>query len=144
MTVNQILSTKGDTVYSIVSTISVYDAVKIMGEKNIGAILVIEDDLLKGILSERDYARKIVLKGKSSKSTLVQEIMVSKVITVKPTDDLDYCMELMSSNKIRHLPVVDDNRVIGLISIGDVVKVIIEKQKETIHLLDSYINGSQV
>lgn len=144
MTVNQILSTKGDTVYSIVSTISVYDAVKIMGEKNIGAILVIEDDLLKGILSERDYARKIVLKGKSSKSTLVQEIMVSKVITVKPTDDLDYCMELMSSNKIRHLPVVDDNRVVGLISIGDVVKVIIEKQKETIHLLDSYINGSQV
>ncbi|AOZ99488.1 MULTISPECIES: CBS domain-containing protein [Flavobacterium] len=144
MTVNQILSTKGDTVYSIVSTISVYDAVKIMGEKNIGAILVIEDDLLKGILSERDYARKIVLKGKSSKSTLVQEIMVSKVITVKPTDDLDYCMELMSSNKIRHLPVVDENKVIGLISIGDVVKVIIEKQKETIHLLDSYINGGQV
>lgn len=144
MTVNQILSTKGDTVYSIVSTISVYDAVKIMGEKNIGAILVIEDDLLKGILSERDYARKIVLKGKSSKSTLVQEIMVSKVITVKPTDDLDYCMELMSSNKIRHLPVVDENKVIGLISIGDVVKVIIEKQKETIHLLDSYINGAQV
>lgn len=144
MTVNQILSTKGDTVYSIVSTISVYDAVKIMGEKNIGAILVFEDDLLKGILSERDYARKIVLKGKSSKSTLVQEIMVSKVITVKPTDDLDYCMELMSSNKIRHLPVVDENKVIGLISIGDVVKVIIEKQKETIHLLDSYINGGQV
>lgn len=144
MTVNQILSTKGDTVYSIVSTISVYDAVKIMGEKNIGAILVIEDDLLKGILSERDYARKIVLKGKSSKSTLVQEIMVSKVITVTTADDLDYCMELMSSNKIRHLPVVDNNRVIGLISIGDVVKVIIEKQKETIHLLDSYINGSQV
>lgn len=143
MTVNQILSTKGNNVYSIVSTISVYDAIKVMGEKNVGAILVIENDQLKGILSERDYARKIVLKDKSSKNTLVHEIMVSKVITVKPTDDLDYCMELMSSNRIRHLPVVDDNKVIGLISIGDVVKSIIEKQKETIQLLDSYINGTQ-
>lgn len=143
MTVNQILSTKGNNVYSIISTISVYDAIKVMGEKNVGAILVIENDQLKGILSERDYARKIVLKDKSSKNTLVHEIMVSKVITVKPTDDLDYCMELMSSNRIRHLPVVDDNKVIGLISIGDVVKSIIEKQKETIQLLDSYINGTQ-
>jgi CBS domain-containing protein len=143
MTVNQILSTKGNNVYSIISTISVYDAIKVMGEKNVGAILVIENDQLKGILSERDYARKIVLKDKTSKDTLVSEIMVSKVITVKPTDDLDYCMELMSSNRIRHLPVVDENKVIGLISIGDVVKTIIEKQKETIQLLDSYINGSQ-
>ncbi|RVT78513.1 CBS domain-containing protein [Flavobacterium sufflavum] len=143
MTVNQILSTKGNNVYSIIPTISVYDAIKVMGEKNVGAILVIENDQLKGILSERDYARKIVLKGKSSKNTLVDEIMVSKVITVKPTDDLDYCMELMSSNRIRHLPVVVDNKVIGLISIGDVVKSIIEKQKETIQLLDSYINGTQ-
>lgn len=143
MTVNQILSTKGNNVYSIISTISVYDAIKVMGEKNVGAILVIENDQLKGILSERDYARKIVLKDKTSKDTLVSEIMVSKVITVKSTDDLDYCMELMSSNRIRHLPVVDENKVIGLISIGDVVKTIIEKQKETIQLLDSYINGSQ-
>ena len=143
MTVNQILSTKGNNVYSIIPTISVYDAIKVMGEKNIGAILVIEDDQLKGILSERDYARKIVLKGKSSKSTLVQEIMVSNVITVKPTDDLDFCMELMISRRIRHLPVVEDNKVIGLVSIGDVVKSIIEKQKETIQLLDSYIIGTQ-
>ncbi|MES2240371.1 MAG: CBS domain-containing protein [Bacteroidota bacterium] len=143
MTVNQILSTKGDNVYSIISTISVYDAIKVMGEKNIGAILVIEEGQLKGILSERDYARKIVLKGKSSKSTLVQEIMVSNVITVMPTDDLDFCMELMISRRIRHLPVVHDNKVIGLVSIGDVVKSIIEKQKETIQLLDSYINGTQ-
>lgn len=143
MTVNQILSTKGDYVYSIVSTISVYDAIKVMGEKNVGAILIIEDDQLKGILSERDYARKIVLKGKSSKNTLVNEIMVSNVITVQPTDDLDYCMELMISRRIRHLPVVENDKVIGLISIGDVVKSIIEKQKETIQLLDSYINGTQ-
>jgi len=143
MTVNQILSTKGDYVYSIVSTISVYDAIKVMGEKNVGAILIIEDDQLKGILSERDYARKIVLQGKSSKNTLVNEIMVSKVVTVQPTDDLDYCMELMISRRIRHLPVVENDKVIGLVSIGDVVKSIIEKQKETIQLLDSYINGTQ-
>lgn len=143
MTVNQILSTKGDYVYSIVSTISVYDAIKVMGEKNVGAILIIEEDQLKGILSERDYARKIVLQGKSSKNTLVNEIMVSKVVTVQPTDDLDYCMELMISRRIRHLPVVENDKVIGLISIGDVVKSIIEKQKETIQLLDSYINGTQ-
>ncbi|MFA9186948.1 CBS domain-containing protein [Flavobacterium sp. FBOR7N2.3] len=143
MTVNQILSTKGSNVYSIVSSISVYDAIKVMGEKNVGAILIIEEGQLKGILSERDYARKIVLKGKSSKNTLVNEIMVSKVITVQPTDDLDYCMEMMISRRIRHLPVVEDDKVIGLISIGDVVKSIIEKQKETIQLLDSYINGTQ-
>ncbi len=143
MTVNQILSTKGNNVYSIISTISVYDAIKVMGEKNVGAILIIEDNELKGILSERDYARKIVLKGKSSKSTFVDEIMVSKVITVSPDDDLDACMELMILKRIRHLPVVDNNKVIGLISIGDVVKSIIEKQKETIQLLDSYINGTQ-
>ncbi len=143
MTVNQILSTKGDYVYSIVSTISVYDAIKVMGEKNVGAILIIEENQLKGILSERDYARKIVLKGKSSKNTLVNEIMVSNVITVQPTDDLDYCMELMISRRIRHLPVVENDKVIGLVSIGDVVKSIIEKQKETIQLLDSYINGTQ-
>lgn len=143
MTVNQILSTKGNNVYSIISTISVYDAIKVMGEKNVGAILIIEENQLKGILSERDYARKIVLKGKLSKDTLVNEIMVSKVITVQPTDDLDYCMELMISRRIRHLPVVEDNKVIGLVSIGDVVKSIIEKQKETIQLLDSYINGTQ-
>ncbi|KQB38045.1 histidine kinase [Flavobacterium sp. L1I52] len=143
MTVNQILSTKGNDVYSVVSTISVYDAIKVMGEKNVGAILVIEDGQLKGILSERDYARKIVLKDKASKTTLVQEIMISNVITVNPTDDIDNCMELMISRRIRHLPVVENDKVVGLISIGDVVKCIIEKQKETIQLLDSYINGTQ-
>ena len=143
MTVNQILSTKGNDVYSVVSTISVYDAIKIMSEKNVGAILVIEEGQLKGIFSERDYARKIILKDKSSKTTMVQEIMVSNVFTVQPTDDLDNCMEMMISRRIRHLPVVENDTVIGLISIGDVVKSIIEKQKETIQLLDSYNNGTQ-
>jgi len=143
MTVNQILSTKGNDVYSVVSNISVYDAIKIMSEKNVGAILVIEEGKLKGIFSERDYARKVILKDKSSKTMLVQEIMVTNVFTVKPTDDLDNCMEMMISRRIRHLPVVENDTVIGLISIGDVVKSIIEKQKETIQLLDSYINGTQ-
>lgn len=144
MTVNQILSKKGSDVYSIISTISVYDALKVLGEKNVGAVLVIEEGILKGILSERDYARKIVLKNKASKDTVVSEIMETNLITVGPTDSLDYCMELMSSKRIRHLPVVEDGRVLGVISIGDVVKSIIEVQKETIQHLDSYINGSNL
>jgi len=143
MTVNQILSIKGNEVHSIVSTITVYEALKVMGEKNVGAVLVIEDNLLKGVLSERDYARKIVLKNKASKDTFVSEIMERNVITVKPTDNLDYCMEMMSTKRIRHLPVVDDNAVLGVISIGDVVKSIIEIQKETIQHLDSYISGTK-
>lgn len=106
--------------------------------------MVIEEGVLKGILSERDYARKIVLKNKASKDTVVSEIMETNLITVGPTDSLDYCMELMSSKRIRHLPVVKEGRVLGVISIGDVVKSIIEVQKETIQHLDSYINGSNL
>ena len=143
MTVNQILSIKGNDVHSIVSSITVYEALKVMGEKNVGAVLVIEDNLLRGVLSERDYARKIALKNKASKDTLVHEIMERNVITVKPTDNLDYCMELMSTKRIRHLPVVENNAVLGVISIGDVVKSIIEIQKETIQHLDSYISGTK-
>ncbi|WP_366186553.1 CBS domain-containing protein [Flavobacterium ovatum] len=144
MTVNQILSVKGGQVFSIISAISVYDALKVMGEKNVGALLVIEEGEIVGILSERDYARKIVLKEKTSKGTLVKEIMGTGIITVKPTDSIDFCMELMSGKRIRHLPVVDGNAVLGVISIGDVVKGIIESQKETINHLDSYINGTQI
>lgn len=144
MTVNQILSAKGKDVHSIVSTITVYDALKVMGEKNVGAVLVIEDNILKGILSERDYARKIVLKNKASKDTFVHEIMEKNVITVKPTDNLDFCMGIMSKRRVRHLPVVENDTVTGVVSIGDVVKAIIEIQKETIQHLDSYISGSKV
>ena len=140
MTVNQILSTKGKEVYSVVSTITVFEALGVMSEKNIGAILIIEDTVLKGILSERDYARKIALKAKSSKKTFVHEIMVQDVVTVKPTDSLDYCMELMDSKRVRHLPVSENDTVIGIISISDVVKAIIEMQKATIKHLDSYIS----
>ena len=139
MTVDQILSAKGKEVFSVLPTNTVYEALTAMSEKNIGAILVIEDDVLKGILSERDYARKIVLKAKSSKKALVHEIMESCVETVEPSNNLDYCMEIMSKKRVRHLPVLENNRVIGIISISDVVKAIIEIQKDTINHLNSYI-----
>lgn len=143
MTVNQILDVKGNEVYSILSTITVYEALRIMGEKNIGAVLVIENNILKGILSERDYARKIVLKNKTSRETFVHEIMDSAIISVKPDDDINYCMDLITNKRVRHLPVISDTKVIGIISIGDVVKSIIELQKNTIHHLDSYIHGTK-
>ena len=139
MTVNQILSNKGKEVFSVPSTHTVYEALTVMSEKNIGAILVIEEGKLKGILSERDYARKVVLKDKSSKQTFVHEIMVAEIFTIQPSDKLDACMELMSTKRVRHLPVIDDDVVVGIISISDVVKAIIEIQKETIAHLNSYI-----
>jgi len=140
MTVNQILNTKGKNVYSVLSTTTVYEALKVMGEKNIGAILVIDGTELKGILSERDYARKIVLKDKSSKETFVHEIMESNVFSVNLSNNIEDCMELMSTKRIRHLPVLEDEIVVGIISISDVVKAIIEIQKDTINHLNSYIS----
>ena len=143
MTVDQILSEKGNEVHSILSTITVYEALRIMGERNVGAVLVIEDNVLKGILSERDYARKVVLKNKASRDTYVHEIMDIEIITVKPTDDINYCMDLITNKRVRHLPVMVDERVVGIVSIGDVVKSIIELQKNTIDHLDSYIHGTK-
>jgi CBS domain-containing protein len=140
MTVNQILNAKGKNVYSVLSTTTVYEALKVMGEKNIGAILVIDGSDLKGILSERDYARKIVLKDKSSKETFVHEIMESNVFSVTLSNNIEDCMELMSTKRIRHLPVLEDEIVVGIISISDVVKAIIEIQKDTINHLNSYIS----
>ncbi|KAF2509934.1 MULTISPECIES: CBS domain-containing protein [Flavobacterium] len=140
MTVNQILNAKGRNVYSVLSSTTVYEALKVMGEKNIGAILVIDGTDLKGILSERDYARKIVLKDKSSKETFVHEIMESNVITVNLSNNIEDCMELMSTKRFRHLPVLEDGTVVGIISISDVVKAIIEIQKDTINHLNSYIS----
>ncbi len=140
MTVEQILNAKGRNVYSVRSTTTVYEALKVMGEKNIGAILVIDGSDLKGILSERDYARKIVLKDKSSKETFVHEIMESYVYSVRLSNNIDDCMELMSTKRIRHLPVLENEIVVGIISISDVVKAIIEIQKDTINHLNSYIS----
>jgi CBS domain-containing protein len=140
MTVDQILKTKGRNVFSVRSTTTVYEALKVMGEKNIGAILVIDGTSLKGILSERDYARKIVLKDKSSKETYVHEIMESTIFSVNLSNNIEDCMELMSTKRIRHLPVLDNEIVVGIISISDVVKAIIEIQKDTINHLNSYIS----
>jgi len=140
MTVEQILNTKGRNVYSVRSTTTVFEALKVMGEKNIGAILVIDGSDLKGILSERDYARKIVLKDKSSKETFVHEIMESHIFSVKLSNNIEDCMELMSTKRIRHLPVLENEIVVGIISISDVVKAIIEIQKDTINHLNSYIS----
>lgn len=140
MKVSDILKVKGSHVYAVTGDVSVYEAIKIMGEKNIGALMVIEGDRLKGILSERDYARKIVLKGKSSRETQVKDIMTGNVITVTPGDTIEKCMELMSANHFRHLPIMDEDKAVGMISIGDVVNAIIESQKETIEQLKNYIS----
>ena len=141
MKVSDILKAKGSNVYTVNPEITVYEALKIMGEKNIGALLVMEEKNVKGIISERDYARKIILQGKSSSDTPVNEIMTEKVITVMPEDDIEKCMELMSGRKIRHLPVIKDGNVLGIISITDVVTAIIEVQKNTISQLESYISN---
>ncbi len=138
--VADILKTKGNNVFAVIPNISVYEALKIMGEKNIGALMVIENDELKGIFSERDYARKVVLANRTSRDTLISEIMTEKVITVSSADSIEFCMERMSEKKIRHLPVTDDGKVAGIISIGDVVTAIIASQKETISHLQNYIS----
>ncbi|MEP6675602.1 MAG: CBS domain-containing protein [Ferruginibacter sp.] len=140
VTVADILKSKESIIISVLPDISVYEAIKVMGEKNIGALLVMEDEKLKGILSERDYARKVVLKERSSRTTLVKEIMTEKVITVTKNDSIEYCMELMSGKKIRHLPVVENEKVEGIISIGDIVTAVIRSQQETIAHLKNYIS----
>lgn len=138
--VAEILKSKGNRIISVSPNTSVYDALVIMGQKNIGALMVIEQDELVGIFSERDYARKVVLVNRTSRETLISEIMTVTVITVSASDTIEHCMELMSGRKIRHLPVEDHGKVIGIISIGDVVTAIIESQKETISLLHDYIS----
>ena len=140
MSVEKILETKGTNVFSITSSATVFEALKTMGEKNIGALLVIDNGKLVGILSERDYARKIILRGKASHDTLVSEIMTENPITVEPEDKIERCMALMSEKHIRHLPVLKQEMVIGMISIGDVVTQIIKSQKEIISHLQNYIN----
>jgi CBS domain-containing protein len=140
-TVNQILANKSSAVYSVSPQTTVFEALEVMMQKNISALMVMEGQTLMGIFTERDYARKIALQGKSSKETPVSAIMTTELITVSPKDTIDYCMNVMTQRHIRHLPVVENAIVCGMVSIGDVVKSIIEVQQSTIEQLESYING---
>lgn len=140
----QILNSKPDlTVHTVTPATSVFDAVKLMAEKNIGALLVMEDVKIVGIITERDYARKIILMGRSSKETPVRDIMTSPVMYVRPNQTNEECMALITDNRIRHLPVMDGDKLLGLISIGDLVKDIISEQKFIIQQLEKYIAGDR-
>ena len=140
-TVSMLLESKGNDVWSASPGTTVYDALVLMAEKNVGALLVLEGGRLVGIFSERDYARKVILHGKSSRQTTVGEIMTSKVVYVRPEQTIEQCMALMTDKRIRHLPVLEGDRVIGVISIGDVVKAIISEQEFMIEQLENYIAG---
>lgn len=139
--VRNLLQTKGHTVYSVEPSIMVYRAIELMCEKNIGGLLIVEDGKLLGIFTERDYARKLILKGKSSKDTPIRDLMTSNLITVTSDTSVDDCMRVMTGRKIRHLPVLENNELVGLISIGDVVRFVIEEQKSIIEHLEHYITG---
>ena len=141
--VRQLLNSKGNDIWSITRDTKVFDALELMAQKNIGALLVTESGKLVGIFSERDYARKVILKGKSSKNTTVNDIMSSNVVYIRPEQSIDDCMALMTGKHIRHLPVMDEEKLIGLISIGDVVKTIISEQEFMIEQLENYIKGGR-
>lgn len=138
-TVNQLLQAKGNTVWTVTPSTSMFDALKLMADKDIGALVVVKDDAVAGIVSERDYARKVVLHGKTSRDTPVSEIMTHKVFFVRPEQSIEQCMAQMTERHIRHLPVLDGDRLVGLISIGDVVKAIISEQEFMIAQLEQYI-----
>lgn len=139
--VKQLLASKGNDVLSIEPDASVLDAVKLMAEKGVGALTVMNGSELAGIVTERDYARKIILKGRSSDTTTVGEVMTREIITTSGSGSVEECMNMMTNSRIRHLPVVDDGVVIGIISIGDLVKAVIADQKEEIEQLEHYISG---
>ncbi len=138
---SQLLDFKGHNIYSVPPDAVVIDAIRVMAEKHVGALLVMEGTRLVGILSERDYARKVVLMGRSSDSTAVREIMTAAVRTIGPQDTVDDAMRLMTDHRIRHLPVLQGSKVVGIVSIGDLVKSVIEEQRHTIEDLRSYIQG---
>lgn len=139
--VNDILARKGRAVWSVPPDVSVFEAVKLMSTKNVGALLVMENDKLLGMISERDYARKIVLVGKASRQTPVHEIMIREVMTTTPQSTVADCMRIMTDKRVRHLPVLEGDLVVGIISIGDLVNWIISAQQVMINQLENYISG---
>ena len=141
-TIAQLLKAKGKQIWSVEPKATIFEALEIMSEKGIGALLVMEDGKLKGIFSERDYARKVILKGKSSKETPVGELMTKKVFYIDPQKTTNDCMAMMTAKRIRHVPVIEDNQVMGIVTIGDVVNQIISEQEVTINHLENYITGS--
>jgi len=140
-TIAQLLKTKGNDIWSVKPSDMVLDAVKVMAVRGVGALLVMDGDKLVGIFSERDYARKIVLEGRSSHDTTVADIMTAEVVHTTPEQSIEECMSMMTEQHFRHLPVIDGDRVTGVISLGDLVKVIIVEQKELIKQLERYIAG---
>ncbi len=139
--VNHVLEKKGRHVISVGPDASVLDAIRVMAEKGIGAVVVMESERLVGILSERDYARKVIIKGRSSETTRVADIMTKEVLTTNGSETVNQCMNTMTERKCRHLPVVEDDKVVGVISIGDLVEAIISDQQEEIEHLEHYISG---
>lgn len=139
--VKQLLQQKGDQVHSIGPDEPVLAAIHSMADRFIGALLVMQDDALIGLVSERDYARKVILKGRSSRDTRVSEIMTAELVTVTPDDSVEACMQLCTNHHIRHLPVLEAGAVVGLVSIGDLVKAVIDLQSQKIEHLENYISG---
>ena len=139
--VNHLLDAKGRDVVSIAPDASVFEAIKLMADKAVGSILVIDGEKMLGIITERDYARKVILKGRSSETTRVAEIMTCEILTTSGAETVNQCMETMTERRIRHLPVVEDERVVGMISIGDLVQAIITDQQDEIEQLGQYISG---
>lgn len=140
-TIGSILECKSRDIWTIDPEATVYDAIALMAEKSIGALLILSDGKLIGVLSERDYARKIILQGRASKSTRVREIMTDNPVTVTPWHSVDECMRIITHHRVRHLPVMEGDRLVGVISIGDLVNAIIEAQAHTIDQLHTYITG---
>jgi len=139
--VRQLLDRKGRQVFSIAPGTAVLDAIRTMAERHVGALLVMEGEKLSGIVSERDYARKVILMGRSSADTPVRDIMTATVITVQPETAVEKCMQIMTERRVRHLPVIEGGRVVGMVSIGDLVKAVIAEQQQQIEQLESYIHS---
>ena len=142
-TIAQLLNTKGNQIWSVKPEATIFEALEVMSEKEIGALLVMEGEKLMGIFSERDYARNVILKGKSSKNTLVGELMTKKVFFIDSEKTINDCMAIMTIKHVRHLPVIENDKVIGIVTIGDVVSKIISEHEDTIQHLENYITGTQ-